>query len=314
MSWSEVCSCCGLTTCCPCWCFYWTPGFKLWGISIINPLSLCIYLHYHPDVGACPNTLLKPAFFSKPLSNIEFYYWSVSSDLFVYNVGSSQTKDSEKPSEHLHHFACAVIHSLICISLFFLVQISWLRVSLLFTLPSPLKVFTVNPLSLPPPHYYSLLLLSLTLSVLLFFLLFLSPGGLWLGRAVWMVGLCGVAAPAAADEASDALLAEDDSAAADADTAAAAAPAAAATAAAPAPAASAPAAAAAAAKPAPASLPVSAAATDLDLFGGQSGHMTGCRYPAWQPACFTANSLQPDTEYLGLIINCRSVFYCTINR
>lgn len=92
------------------------------------------------------------------------------------------------------------------------------------------------------------------------------------------MGFVCIATPAAADEASEALLQEGQSA--DADAAAATAPAAA-------PAASAPTAAAA---PAPASLPVSAptttSATDLDLFGGQSGPKIGCKpgKTAWQQA------------------------------
>lgn len=92
------------------------------------------------------------------------------------------------------------------------------------------------------------------------------------------MGFAYIAAPAAADEASEALLAEGQSA--DADAAAASAPTAAA------------AAATAVAAPAapPTSLPVTApttTSTDLDLFGGQSPLGIACRpeYKAFQPTC-----------------------------
>lgn len=98
------------------------------------------------------------------------------------------------------------------------------------------------------------------------------------------------ATPAATDSASEALLAEGESDAADADDTAAAPAAAASTAAA------ATATTAAAATPAPASLPVAAltttSATDIDLFGGQCGQRAGCRptYTAWRLACLSATS------------------------
>lgn len=102
------------------------------------------------------------------------------------------------------------------------------------------------------------------------------------------MGFICIASPAAADEASEALLAEGESADVDADAAASAPTVAAATT-------------AAAAAPAPASLPVSApvttSAAEIDFFGGQSEDPNpdvriGCRagYTAWQPACFSATS------------------------
>lgn len=103
------------------------------------------------------------------------------------------------------------------------------------------------------------------------------------------MGFIYIATPAATDEASEALLAEGESDAAD-DAAAAAAPAA------PAPKAAAATATTtvAAAAPVPASLPVKApaSAADMDLFGGQSGPRIECRrgYTAWQPACLSIRS------------------------